>query len=339
MNRVLQAAIVSLGLIGGGCRDKDIDVPGSPARGIVSGAITDAPVDALASVVLRMERLELRLDGEEDLLRIDLRNSDDSPREVDLLEYRNGDTFPLFRNLALPAGTYTHAKLVLEAPAPTGAACRGQDPLAGTHVVTAEGALVPVYVPRDGAGPSTLDTPFEVKDGDDMDIVVDLDLRRSLYPGESRDCYHLRPALRVAVPERSGRVEGTVDSLLMDGSTGLCSDPDPATGNSLYVYAGADRTPDDLDDLTGDGTAPFTSAAVDYDPGAGNTGGGRFMIAYLPPGDYTVAFTCRADAERLPDPDSDDQDARLADDALGFQGTRTVTVAAGNTARIALGGD
>ncbi|AGA35188.1 putative lipoprotein [Thioalkalivibrio nitratireducens DSM 14787] len=298
--------------------------------GHLSASITDAAVDDLKAVNLRVIALELRLQGagEDDWVVVDVRDEFGAALEFNLLDYQHGATFPLFEDERVPAGVYEHARLVLEAPARTPGECIGQDPLAGSHVVVDQtGALVPLFVPSGANTGVKLASPFRVPVDGFAAVVIDFDLRQALHqPAAFRNsCYFLRPAFRVEAVQNTGRIAGTVALPLLDGSSGLCSDHDPMTGNAVYVYQGWNRVPGDINaDETVPTAAPFATSAVTFDA----TGEGSYTVAFLPPGDYTVAFTCRADEERLPDPDAADEDERLAVDELDFQQPQNAVVEA-----------
>lgn len=305
----------------------------APATGTVSGGITDAAIDEVTAVNLRVLAVQLRLQdaGEDDFTTIDLTDDEGNALELNLLDYQHGEVFPLFQNEEVPAGVYEHVRLVLEAPAQTPGQCQGQDPLEGSHVELLAGGVAGIFVPSAANAGVRLVSPFRVPENGDVEIIIDFDLRQALHRPPPFSCYFLRPTYRVDVVANTGRIAGTVDSLLMDNSNGLCSDDDPVTGNAVYVYQGADQTPGDLN-AADDGTAdPYATAAVTFDPMAGNTGQGDFVVGFLPPGEYTIAFTCRADQERLPDPDSDDPDAQEAVDELDFQQPQSVVVEIGET--------
>jgi hypothetical protein len=85
----------------------------------------------------------------------------------------------------------------------------------------------------------------------------------------------------------------------------------------MHMYEGLGQDPGDINaDPESETAPPFATAAVDFDGAADQ---GVYVVAFLPPGQYTVAFTCRADQERLPDPDADTGDERFAVDELAFQ--------------------
>ncbi len=81
---------------------------------------------------------------------------------------------------------------------------------------------------------------------------------------------------------------------------------------AVYIYAGSNVTPDDIDTTLPD---PITTAMVKLDSTSGDY---EYKAAFLEAGSYTVAFTCDAV-----------QDDPGSDDVLVFVGTETVSVAAG----------
>jgi hypothetical protein len=97
-----------------------------------------------------------------------------------------------------------------------------------------------------------------------------------------------------------------------------CSDADPNTYNAVYVYAGHNVTPDDIDQKSPQSPAPFATTSIAYD---NDIMGYLYEAAFLPAGKYTVAFTCNADAEDLDN----------GNDDLKFFGIQNVTVLASNT--------
>ena len=84
----------------------------------------------------------------------------------------------------------------------------------------------------------------------------------------------------------------------------------PAEG--LCVLGRAASTPDDIEEADGADADPLVVANVAVENGSTSY---AYHAAFLPPGSYTVAFTC------------DDDDA-TADDALTFVGAQDVTVQA-----------
>lgn len=320
--RVTLGALAALGLTacGGGGGS-------TGATGFLSASITDAAVEEVDEVNLSVVKLQLRLqDADEDnWVEVPLENDDGRALVFDLKKYQHGAEFPLFDEVEVPAGVYSHARLVLQAPARTPGECVGQDPLDGSHVVAGD-AFVPIFVPSGANTGVKLVSPFRVPENGSAQIVIDFDLRKSLFqpPAFENTCYFLRPAYRVEAVRNTGRIVGTVDRALLTGES--CSGDDPATGNAVYVYEGGIENPGDINAVAVEDretAAPFATSAVDYDMDAEE---GRYVVAFLPSGEYTVAFTCSADEERLPNPDAETEDERLAVDDLKFQQPQPATV-------------
>jgi hypothetical protein len=304
---------------------------GHQGNGTISAVITDAAVDDVSAVILRVIALQLRPQGapEDGFITIDVTDPNTGePVELNLLDYQQGETFTLFEDEEVPAGVYEHARLVLQAPAQTPGECALLDPLAGSHVVENGGGEVPIFVPSGAQTGVKLASPFRVPENGSTEIVVDFNLCQALHRPSAQTCYFLRPAFRVEAVQNTGRIAGTVEPTLLDNSNGLCSDSDPATGNAVYIYEGAGQTPGDLDAVADGDADPFATARVELNTENGAYG---YRAAFLPPGDYTVAFTCKADQERLPDPDAATLDLQQANDLLDFQEPQDATVEAGAT--------
>ena len=84
------------------------------------------------------------------------------------------------------------------------------------------------------------------------------------------------------------------------------------THNAVYVFSGSGVSADDID---GDSIEPVISALVNYDATSDSY---RYQAAFLLEGDYTVAFTCNADAENIE-----------TNDDLQFGAEKDVTIKAG----------
>ena len=133
----------------------------------------------------------------------------------------------------------------------------------------------------------------------------DFDLRKSIHvpPGQqgaAEACtqgYLMRPTLRIVDDANVGAIAGHVASELV---TEACLP-------KVYVFSGPGVTPDDIDGTDAD---PLVVAGVAVENGSTAY---AYRAAFLPPGSYTVAFTC------------DDDDAAAAE-TLTFVGAQDVTV-------------
>jgi hypothetical protein len=86
------------------------------------------------------------------------------------------------------------------------------------------------------------------------DYTLDFDLRKSVTYAPGLDRHILKPTVRILQTDVVGEIAGTIDNALVPEG---CS---PA----VYVYAGADVTPDD----EGSDTPPLASALVAIENGA-----------------------------------------------------------------------
>ncbi|MCP4391399.1 MAG: DUF4382 domain-containing protein, partial [Gammaproteobacteria bacterium] len=160
----------------------------------------------------------------------------------------------------------------------------------------------PLTVPSGNQTGLKLNRGFMVPEDGEAKIYIDFDVRKSIVenPHPVMPRYKLKPTLRL-VQDNFGAIVGEVDALLMDTT---------CLGGSIYIFSGADATPDDIDRDEGD---PVTSTLVK--PDAMSNTGFSYHVDFLIPGDYTLAFVC-ADGvssdggvtfdEPADDPDDDD---------------------------------
>ncbi|MBK7902502.1 MAG: hypothetical protein IPJ97_05695 [Proteobacteria bacterium] len=90
---------------------------------------------------------------------------------------------------------------------------------------------------------------------------------------------------------------------------------------AVYLHKGTGVEPDDLDHA---GVEPFATARIVQDVASG--GVPTYSLRFLPAGDYTIAFTCRGDA-----------DALGANDDVVFSNAQNVSLDDGEAMRLDLG--
>lgn len=207
---------------------------------------------------------------------------------VDLMDFVDGTPMRVFTDEPLSSGTYTGVRLLFDDDADVTIVDTTGAEFAGT---LAEGEFA--------------DLSFTVEDNDrsQESFTLALDLRRSLVFDDTTDDYTLTPVLRAVRSEDAADVGGTVDVDCPNGTT-------LAEGGAVYVFAGRDIVPDDLD---GTGVEPYATTLVTV--ATGTTTDPQYRVRVLPPGQYTLAVTCRGD-----------EDALDADDDLQFQRVRNVTL-------------
>lgn len=216
---------------------------------------------------------------------------------VDLLEYADGSPLRLFTDEPLPDADYTGVRLLFENDTDV------------TVVDAAGGEFNGQLVQGDFA-----DLSFSVQEDErsQESFVLTLDLRRSLAFDEGTGEYTLEPVLLAVETDKAASVGGLVD---LDCPTGNTA----ARNGAVYAYAGRDVVADDAD---GAGVEPIASARIESPVGTVTR---RYELRYLPPGEYTLAPTCRAD-----------EDEPGTNDALEFGPTVNVRLEAGEAAALDL---
>jgi len=271
---------------------------GGSDDGQMKVSVTDAPVDNAREVVVTFTAIDVKPAGDGPAISFPLA----APAVIDLLEFTEGKAIVVLPPVDLPAGDYEWMRLhVIDG---------GDD----SFVVLDDGSVEPIRTP---SGRLQVIKGFTVPEGGIVALTIDFNLRRALVDPVGQDGFLLKPtALRVVEDDEVGIIRGTVDASLVTGAG--CSETLPTAtenaGRAVYVYAGSSATPDDVG---GAGAQAIVSSFVR--PTADGTGY-QYTVAYLPAGNYTVAFTCQGD---LDNPE--------ADDAIVFPAQANATVTAGAT--------
>lgn len=292
------AALVLAGCGGGGFS--------GPATGQLTVAVTDAPVDTAAAVVVGFTGVSVKPAGGpaqdyvfcEQAGEVVAQTACAEPvlRQIDLLALQGGAREALLEAVELPAGEYNWLRLHVRADGET----------LDSYFEDEAGGVHPLHVPSGDQSGLHLNGGFTVPEGGLADLTIDFDLRKSVHrPAAAGQTYRLRPALRLVQTADSGAVAGQVAADLLHAAH--CTG-----GSAVYVFAGAGTEPRDVRGTAGD---PAASAQVMLDPQSGEY---RYHAAFLPAGDYTVAFTCQG---------VDDEPDQT--DAIVFDALADVSVAAG----------
>jgi hypothetical protein len=288
-------AMLSIGLLacgggGGGGGGNSANV----STGTLNLNVTDAAVDNAERVLVQFtgvsinpnegEPIDIPLEGDsqtcQDLL--DEVNPSPTPdaqvtvRCIDLLALQGTQSATLLEGVTLDAGNYNWMRLDVDAE-------RG---VMDSIIELDDGSVESLYVPSGSQSGLKLNTSFTILAGGRHDFVIDFDLRKSVNDPQGFADYRLKPSLRLVDMTESGNITGTVetDLLTADGCTG---DVNSGNGFAVYVYDGAGATIDE----EGSANAPFTSADVNLNNDTGLWG---YIVGFVGPGDYTVAFTCQA---------------------------------------------
>lgn len=271
---------------------------GPEGDGRLSLSITDAPVDDVDSVVIQFSGVAFKRAGSAPEV---VQNLTPSPRQLDLLQYQEGRAALLLDQVTLPAGSYEWVRLIVD----------NEPSVRDSYLMLANGQECELRVPSGAESGLKLNRGFTLAAEGSIALTIDFDLRKSLHapPGQQgstptcTQAYLLRPTLRIVDDANVGAIAGTVDSALVP------TDCLP----KVYVFSGADAVSDDLEDV---GAAPDVDPVVVASVALeGGSTAYRYRAAFMPPGAYTVAFTCGDD-----DP--------VADEVLTFLTPKNVTVQA-----------
>ncbi len=280
--------------------------------GAITLRITDSPIDFADHVFIQVRGIQLQNSngsgstfyycegpgGERVLQQTDCAQS--APLSFDVLALTDGLSDVLLGDQKIEAGKYVWMRLLVDAVSG----------VRDSFIVTG-GAEYELTMPSNEQTGLKIVRGFDVDANEIADFTVDFDLRKSVINTKTGTEFMLRPTLRVVDSFASGAVAGTVDTSWMTQS---------CVKAVIYAFAGADVTPDDIDMI---GAEPVTTARVHLDPVSGNY---TYKLAFLDPGDYTVAFLCQGAGDDVE-----------KNDTLIFSGATNVTVASGNTTQLDLG--
>lgn len=227
---------------------------------------TSAPADPdISSVEANVLGLDLRRD-DGTTATLEFRSGE----LVDLMDLEDGDPLRLFTDEQLPAARYTGVRLLFD---------EDED----RNTVTAGNDEFPLLL---AAGEyAAVDFLVEDEESSQERLTLMLDLRQSLSFDEASDRYTLAPRLRATRTDDAARIEGTVAAVCPVGTS-------LTTGGAVYLYSGANVTPDDLD---GAAAEPFATARVVVQDFTAP----RYALRFLPAGAYTLALTCRGNEDLL----------------------------------------
>ena len=247
-------------------------------------SFTDSPIDTALGVNVSISNIEFVKSNGTTL------NSAafDPPTSVDIFTYQGGLAIPVLQDLEIGIGNYTAINVTLST-----------DPLSALSSVTEPDGSHILYVPPGNAPqPGTLcSTPsptcftipvnFSIASDTETNVTIDFDLRKSIIQDPNDPTkYILIPSMRAVVNELSGSITGSVDSSLISEQANCIQ------GMAVYAYVG-NVTPTDVD-IGSTGTQPISTALVGLNATSGQY---NFTLAFLPPGPYTLAFTCQANLD------------------------------------------
>jgi hypothetical protein len=260
--------------------------------------LTDAPFDDAVRVKVKFVEVRLKKKGGGGWVSIDLSSK---PQPIDLLALQGTKTAALLFDKDVPYDDYDELRLIVDTT-----------PMANTIELSA-GGIPELKIPSGGSSGLKIKGDFTVSDTLPTLLVVDVDLRQSIK--KAGPDYIMNPVVRLVNGNNFGHTRGIVDPALLTAAS--CSDPLVDTFNSVYVYNGHNVTPDDINQKSKKNVDPLTTTRIDYDA---TTSSYMYEAAFLPAGNYTIAFTCNSNLDDLD-----------KDDNLKFFDIQNVTVKLNNT--------
>jgi hypothetical protein len=270
---------------------------GSSASSSIAIALTDSPADGAQNVVVEFVAIQFQPDIGP-IVTIDFT----SPTQIDLAKLQNGANEPILQS-GMPAGHYQWLQFLVSAT--SGAM--------DSYIVLADGSQHSLVLTASGQTGLRVNGGFTLSPGVGSTFVIDFDARKSvLNPQPSSSDYQLQPVLRMLDYTQAGNIIGTVQGAFI--TTGCMP--------VIYTYAGVVVNPSDLNNTAPAATQPVTESPVTLNDASGAY---QFTAAFLPPGTYTLAFTCDAG-----------NDDPAAADSLIFNPVGTTQANAGQTTLVGL---
>jgi hypothetical protein len=285
----LAGAVAAATLALTGCGGSDGD---STKYSNVSFAVSDAPVDTAESVTVAFSQIELKKDdGTRVLLDVTPSDPNKDYEQIDLLDYQGMESAVILTSEPVPVGVYKELILLIY-------------PEDGLNYVTQEGIQEPLKQPSNKLKLGSFEVSEQV-DGTTQAFTIEFDLRKSLVERGTgaQNGYILKPhGVTIVDNATSGSLSGDVTTSLYTTGGG-CSEESSYSNSYVYLYKGfhdesnlvdlVDPLDPNFDDsgllLPEAAVAPFASAPV--------SDANSYQFGYLAPGEYTVAFSCKADGD------------------------------------------
>lgn len=265
---LLATTALGVGACGGG---------GLASTGQMKLAVADAPVDGAQAVVVKFTGIELTGNGGNTV-----QITFPQPKSIDLLS-QSGTASSVLFDQPIPAGSYGQIRVMVVADG---------NP-ANSYITLSDGTMHGLQVPSGAETGLKLVSGFSVPSGGVVDYTIDFDLRKAVTcpPGQAPVCI-LGPAQRLVDNTTVGNIQGVVANTSVPGS---CTP-------GVYLYSGTVTAPEDLNSTAAasDTNQPLASKL----PVANSPTPYYYQFTFLPPGTYTVAFTCQAGLDNPDQPDS-----------------------------------
>lgn len=230
-------------------------------------SVADAPVDGAEAVVVKFTGVELTGNGGNPVT-----ITFPQPKTIDLLN-QSGTASAVLFDQPIPVGSYGQIRLMVVADGDPG----------NSYITLSDGTMHGLQVPSGAETGLKLVSGFTVTSSGVVDYTIDFDLRKAITcpPGQAPVCT-LKPTETLVDNTTVGNIQGVVDNTLV---------PDGCTPG-VYLYNGTVSAPEDMNSAaaSSDTSQPIASKV----PVATSQPPFYYQFTFLPPGTYTVAFTCQA---------------------------------------------
>jgi hypothetical protein len=333
LTQFIGLGLATMGLVacgGGGSTDGGDSLTPQSGTGLMSLAVTDAPIDDAKRVVIRFTHVELQpADGGE---RVVIYFNDPDPveesvdtgpvdaqiealveesveepvqepkqgvvREIDLLALQGEDSEFLFQGVQVPAKDYDWIRFYLE-PEPGASAPPLSNFATSSFIEFENDYRENLIIPGGLQAGLQLVSGFTVPEDDSVAFTVDFDLRNAIQKDEQFEGYHrMRRALRLVDNSNVGVITGTVDPTLFPSGYTCNENAKICPGLSVVVYAvDSDQNGGDPEEAESEKMQaaavledPLTTANVRYRQVNGSWEY-RYTVGFLNAGIYDLKLT------------------------------------------------
>ncbi|WP_206483271.1 DUF4382 domain-containing protein [Thalassotalea sp. G2M2-11] len=290
---------------GGGSSSSDTTTPTGTSQTSLTLGISDAPVDDADAVVVTIDTITFKRDGNDDVVFDTFNNSElgienADTVQIDLLQYQGSAQINILEGEMIDVGDYNQVIVgILD------------DDIEATYLLEKDGDIKAIKLPSD-----TLKLGgVSFSEGNDTTaLTIEFNLRRSMTYNTGPDRYILKPTgVRVVDNSESGTISGVVALDTINQSGVDCM----ADNNMIYLYEGTDLDTSLLADnfdseeanhgAPDNAIAPIDSTSPSFDDDSQTY---QYEFGFVPSGQYTLVYACNS-GEEGDDPEKYDGDITL----------------------------
>ncbi len=253
---------------------------------------SDSLPEELTEVVIKVDSMTFRRSGANDVVINSFTISEQgltnaSDFQVDLLDYPGASQLIVLQNFRLDPALYTEVFIDVIVVSNS-----------DSYVTLADGTQQALDVANGRLVLKDLQL-----DAGTQAFTVEFELAQSLEFDQETGYTMTTNGIRLVDNESAASLSGTVDSTLLEGASACVAKTNPAVGNRVYLYSGSGVEGSRMGDVFNSdsmetppaGTlAPFAVAAVED---SDDSGVYRYAFGFLPPGSYTLGFSCNTELD------------------------------------------